>query len=151
MLTLLFILFLALGIVSTIVLCKTNEEGYMGGMFVGYVIAFCLLISLVVGIAIIGSVKVQENKLAMYQEENAKLETQIADAVEQYLEHEKQIFVEINPQQVNTYLVAYPELQGSELVKYQLETIQTNNEQIKLLKNDILDVGTWKFLIYFGG
>lgn len=145
-----FLVLIIIGIVFLIIYFKDSDY-FLAGMLVCSIFGLFVLIFDLIAIGFIANIKVQEQKIEMYQEENSKMETSIAGAIEKYLEHEYDIFVEISPpDETQTFLIAYPELQSSELVKYQLETIKTNNDQIKVLKNELLDVKIWKFLVYFG-
>ena len=118
---------------------------FIGIMFIAAVITLC------VGIVKINSAKKIDAKIEMYSTENAKIETQITEAVEKYLEHELNIYDSLQGEDIQTLLVVYPELNSNELVKKQIEIFVENNQQIKKLKNKKLNINTWKFVVYFGG
>lgn len=152
MLIVLLVLFIAGAITCAIVGNNKgySNEGWYASAIICIICAFILLIVIIVAIAKVASADVNEKRIEMYQQENLKMETSMAEAIEKYMEHEYQIFVEISPDEAQTFLIAYPEIQSSELVKYQMETIKTNNEQIKQAQNELLNIDIWKFVLYFG-
>lgn len=147
---LLFIIFLIGAIILSFVAYSNDwEAGWVGVIFM-YIFAGIFMITLVVGVCLIGGMNTTKRKIEMYEQENTQMEIVVSDAIEKYLQHEKDIFVEITPDQVDIYLVAYPEIQANELIKYQIDTLKTNREEIKSLKSKLIDVDLWRFLIYFG-
>lgn len=79
-----------------------------------------------------------DKKIAMYQEENTKIEAQITTTVDEYMEYEQQTFKnakpDINKQDVVALVSLYPELKSDELIKTQITTYTSNNREIKELK-----------------
>ena len=150
MLTLLFIIFLAAAIVFTVLGFIRDEEGWWFSSIFMWTASVGLLITTIVGVTIIATENKIDNQIAMYQEENAKIETQVTETVEKYLEHEYQIFDSLQGEDIQTLLVVYPEINSNELVKRQVEIFVENNNKIKELKEEKLSITTWKFLIYFG-
>ena len=92
-----------------------------------------------------------DDKIAMYEEENTKIETQIAEAVKQYQEYEHDIFVEVAPESAVTLVSLYPELKADTLVQKQIEVYIANNEKIKELKESKISGSVKKWWLYFGG
>lgn len=92
-----------------------------------------------------------DDKIAMYEEENTKIETQIAEAVKQYQEYEHDIFVEVAPESAVTLVSLYPELKADTLVQKQIEVYIANNEKIKELKESKISGSVMKWWLYFGG
>lgn len=110
MLIVLLVLFIAGTVTCAIVGHNTDSEGwYITSVPCGF-IAFGLLIATIVGIATVANTDVNEKRIEIYQQENLKMETSMAEAIEKYMEHEYQIFVEISPDEAQTFLIAYPEL-----------------------------------------
>lgn len=95
--------------------------------------------------------RIIDEKIAIYQEENASIEKDIESVVEQYMEHEKEVFKTAKAESPITLIQIYPELKSDALVKQQLEVYQSNNEQIKTLKTKKLECEKSKWLLYFGG
>lgn len=91
-----------------------------------------------------------EKKIAMYEEENTKIEQQIADVVTQYQEYEEGIFTEVAPESAMTLVALYPELKSDTLVQSQIEVYVDNNKQIKELKSMAINASILRWWLYFG-
>lgn len=89
-------------------------------------------------------------KIEMYIEENTNIEQSVTETVEQYLEHEFEIFDGLHGEDIQTLLVVYPQINSNELVKKQIEIFTNNNAKIKELKEQKLNIDVWKFWLYFG-
>ena len=87
------------------------------------------------------------NKISMYEEENTRIEEKVKNGVLAYQEHEKETYIElVNNVNLETLLIAYPDLKSNELVKMEIETYIENNKQIKKLKAKAIDkelIGWW--------
>lgn len=86
----------------------------------------------------------------MYEEENTKIEQQIADVVTQYQEYEAGIFTEVAPESAMTLVALYPELKSDTLVQSQIEVYADNNKQIKELKCMAINTSVIRWWLYFG-
>lgn len=150
MLTLLFIILLATGIIFSVLGNVQNEEGWFYGSIAPYFVSIILLVAIVLGTIDLSQGRVIDNKIAMYQEENTRIETTVTTTVEKYLEHEYQIFDSLQGEDIQTLLVVYPEINSNELVKRQVEIFVENNNKIKELKEQKLNIEVWKFWVYFG-
>jgi hypothetical protein len=91
-----------------------------------------------------------DKKIAMYEEENAKIEQQVAVAIEQYQQHETDIFTEVAPESSMTLVSMYPELKSDKLVQSQIDLYVSNNKQIKELKEMLIDRSIVNWWLYFG-
>lgn len=92
-----------------------------------------------------------DSKIAMYQDENAKIETQIAEAVERHMQHETDVFTSVKPESSMTLVAMYPELKSDKLVESQINTYVWNNNKIKELKEQKINAKTARWWLYFGG
>lgn len=92
-----------------------------------------------------------DDKIAMYQEENTKIEEEISALVENYMKYEADTLAEFKTGDSVTLVSMYPELKSDELVQHQISVFTTNNEKIKELKEEKLDAQTEKWWLYFGG
>lgn len=109
------------------------------------IVALCMMVSIAVGPSQI------EQKIAMYQEENQRIETSVNIAVNEYFRHEEKIYDEMsNVDAVTMMLICFPELTSDELVKKQIELYQENNEKIRELKEEKINLTRKKFILYFG-
>lgn len=126
-----------------------NPYSYIG--IVGGIIAIIsVLIPIIMGLVSISESKIIDEKIEMYTEENQRIETMVTTSVEKYLEHEFNIFDSLQGQDIQTLLVVYPEINSNELVKTQVEIFVENNNKIKELKTQKLDIEVWRFWVYFG-
>lgn len=113
-------------------------------------ISIVLAVAIILGICVINVTKVDE-KIAMYQEENAKIEVQIATTVENYQQYENNIFTEVTPDSSITLVALYPELKSDTLIQAQIEVYIENNNKIKSLKEDKINGSVYRWWLYFGG
>lgn len=118
--------------------------GGLLGTFVGFIAMIVLIIN-------VSTLTVIEEKIAMYEQENQKIETQIAETVQQYQEYESGIFTEVAPESSVTLVALYPELKADTLVQKQMEVYVTNNEKIKELKESDITGNIKRWWLYFGG
>lgn len=114
----------------------------------GSVIAFIVTICLIIGVS---RLSVIDERIAMYQEENTKIEQQIATAVQGYQQYEKDIITECAPESSMTLVALYPKLQADTLVQKQIEVYIENNKQIKRLKEKDINGDVTRWWLYFGG
>lgn len=90
-------------------------------------------------------------KIAMYEEENAKIEEKVSNTVNKYMEYEKNIIIEVGPDDDAFSLVSlYPELGADTLISNEIEIYTSNNQKIKELKDEALDISNYRFWMYFG-
>lgn len=126
-----------------------NPYSYIGS-FVGGLGTLVCVIVMIVGGVIISKCKTIDAKITMYAEENTRIETMVTTTVEKYLEHELNIFDSLQGEDIQTLLVVYPEINSNELVKRQVEIFVENNDKIKELKIQKLNIEVWRFWVYFG-
>lgn len=92
-----------------------------------------------------------DKKLAMYEEENQKIETKIKDTVKVYMNYEQETYKNlVETSDLTTLLVAYPELNSNELVKYEIEQYKANSDKIKEIKEKQIHKSTLNWWLYFG-
>lgn len=151
MLSVLLLITIGVAITGFVVYKNTNDDAWAITGGVGVFIGIVMLITISVMIGFIGSSRVYDTKIAMYEEENAKIEQSVVVAVEKYLEHEQSIFEDITNENLQTLLVVYPEIKSDTLITKQIEIFITNNDKIRELKEEKISLGTLKFLVYFGG
>lgn len=118
---------------------------------IGAVGAGLAIFAISVGAVINSDGRVLDKKIAMYEEENTKIEEQIAEVVEQYQKYETEIFTEVTPESSMTLVALYPELKSDTLVQSQIEVYTANNEKIKELRDKEISYQNWLWWLYFGG
>ena len=107
------------------------------------------IVAIVLLICVLNRVNI-DKKIALYEEENAKIEQQIADTVKQYQEYETGIFTEVSPEDSITLVALYPELKSDTLVQSQIEVYVENNKAIKELKSSAINASVYRWWLYFG-
>ena len=152
------IILLLLGIVliaGGVLIFKFSDLEYENGFgwvcsVVGVIWCICVFAFFITGVCNLAESKIIDTKIEMYVEENTKIESNVTTTVEKYLEHEFNIFDSLKGEDIQTLLVVYPEINSNELVKKQIEIFVENNNKIKELKEQKLNIEVWKFWVYFG-
>ena len=136
--------------VALIVLAVLNED--LAGVFgiLGGLIGFIALIGIFVNIGFLVYGRTLDDKIAMYEHENAAIEQSVDILVKDYYKHESDIYSSLKPENAVLFASAYPELQSNELVTKQLEIYVDNNNKIKGLKVDQINLSRNRFWLYFG-
>lgn len=152
MIIVLSIIFIVIVIVGACLLDSYNYETLGGvSLTVGIIGLVVSLVSLVVLTGEVVNASSIDDRIAMYETENAKIESQIVEVVKQYQQYEKEIFAEVTPDSAMTLVSLYPELKSDALVVKQIEVYIGNNEKIKSLKEEKIVVSVKKWWLYFGG
>ncbi|MBR6619380.1 MAG: hypothetical protein IKK85_03460 [Clostridia bacterium] len=115
---------------------------------VGFVISVIAVIALTISVS---NLRVIDEQIEMYEQENQKIENQIAEAVRQYQEYESEILVEVAPESAVTLVALYPDLKSDTLVQKQIEVYISNNEKTKELKEQKIKGNVKRWWLYFGG
>lgn len=118
-------------------------------VFGGAGILVAVLAGIVLTIEVAGSIKIDE-KISLYEAENARIEEAVADAVEKYMEHEQGIFEECTPESAMTLVAVYPELKSDRLIEHQIEVYLENNRRILELREDLITAPVKRWWLYFG-
>lgn len=90
-----------------------------------------------------------DEKIEMYQEENQKIEQEIADIVYNYQQYEKDTFTTAKIDNINVALNMYPELKSDTLIEKQMTIYAENNKQIKYWRTKQLDYKVLKWWLFF--
>lgn len=141
---LLFIVFGILGIAA----CAYFEEA--AGMC--FLFSFIFLVaSIVLAYDIYKCEHVIPKKIAIYAEENAEIEEKVANTVAKYMEYERDIIIEIAPDDDAMTLVSlYPDLKSDQLISAEIEVYIKNNDKIKQLKDTQANVSVYRWFLNFG-
>lgn len=84
-----------------------------------------------------------DTKIAMYEEENVKIENSIDIIVKEYQEYETEMY------DTMTAAMLFPELASNTLVQKQIEIYIRNNQQIKALKESKLNHNLFGWWLFF--
>lgn len=154
MFILLFVINLILTIVCMIVAEQRTksciDELCEGISFVTAVLCGIAFIGIIWnGVVLIGS-RDLEPRIALYEEQNAKIEEEVNTAVSTYMQHENEVFTNVTQDSYITLVSLYPELKSDELIGKQIEVYLDNNEKIRELKEEKIKLQRAKFWLYFG-
>lgn len=136
--------------VALIVLVVLNEDLAEGFGILGCLIGFIALIGIFVNIGYLVHGRTLDDKIAMYESENAAIEQSVDVLVKDYYKHESDTYSSLKPENAVLFASAYPELQSNELATKQLEIYVDNNNKIKELKEDQINLSKNRFWLYFG-
>ena len=93
---------------------------------------------------------VLDQKIVMYEEENTSIEQSIGSIVEDYMDYESNAYSDLKSQDLIELVTNFPELKADALVQKELDIYIENNQKIKELKEEKIDLSTMKWLLYFG-
>ena len=93
---------------------------------------------------------VLDQKIVMYEEENTSIEQSIGSIVEDYMDYESNAYSDLKSQDLMELVTNFPELKADALVQEELDIYIENNQKIKELKEEKIDLSTMKWLLYFG-
>lgn len=147
---LVILMFLLIWCVASWFIDSCGDYDGLFGIFLG---SIPLVIGVIVAISLtvqVSNLSVINEKIAMYEQENAKIEQQIETAITAYQQHEKDVFTEVKPDSYIQLVSIYPELKSDTLVKEQIKTYQSNNKKIKELKVTAINGNVKRWWLYFG-
>ena len=158
MLIVLFIIFLIMIVIGLVWMGLATFDDDLCGItvLIGGILELCVVIGMIVAGVNISRLQVADSKIAMYEEENNKIQEQISSIVENYKDYEKNTYTESlkNVDIKNTDVVVlaqlYPDLKADGMVTKQMEIYTENNNKIKELKEQKLDYQVAKWWLYFG-
>lgn len=161
MLIVLFIIFLVMIGIGFEIVCYIDEFdhpaiSFFGAMsiFIVCIAEFLVVIAIITQCWGISQLKISDTKIAMYEEENTKIEQDIATIVKDYMNYEKDTYKVSSEQIENSSLLVltelYPDLKSNELVKKQMDIYTENNNKIKQLKEEKINNQICKWWLYFG-
>ena len=129
--------------------CGKDEIGTIFQLVWTVATIISTIVAIVLLICVLNRVNI-DKKITLYEEENAKIEQQIADTVERYQEYETGIFTDIAPESSITLVTLYPELKSDTLVQSQIEVYIENNKEIKELKSSAINAPVYRWWLSFG-
>lgn len=147
------ILLLVIGFIFGVLGLVISEEHDMLGGFLTIVACIISVVSLIAFPMLIIDVSkssVIDDKIAMYQEENTTIESQIDELVKNYMSYESGTLSEFKSESSITLVSLYPELKSDTLVQTQITTYTENNNKIKELKEELIMRSVYRWWLYFG-
>ena len=159
MVSLFFILFLATTIffvVKSIKECKSADgdedvcDFYIFASAISGIVSIAFLIWVFILIGTVGTGYTIDEKIAMYEAENTSIEESIDATVKNYMNFEATTYAEFKDEDAINLVSLFPELKSDTLVQQQIEVYVANNQKIKELKEEKIDLSKAKFKLYFG-
>lgn len=141
------LLVVAIALIVVAVLWEDLAEVFAG---LGFIVCIIALIGIFVNIGLLIRGRTLDDKIAMYEQENAAIEQSVDVLVKDYYKHESDTYSSLKPENAVLFASAYPELQSNELATKQLEIYVDNNNKIKELKEDQINLSRNRFWLYFG-
>lgn len=86
----------------------------------------------------------------MYEKENKSIENSIDITVKNYMHHEASAYKEVKDKDAINLVALFPELKSDTLVQKQIEVYLDNNDKLKELKEEKIDLSKAKWNLYFG-
>lgn len=141
------IMFVVGAIIDT--LTYGNDLGEILEVVGGIFGAIALAAAIMLGISVSFSGTVDE-KINMYTEQNAKIESQIEAAVEKYMDYESETFASVSPDSAIALVACYPELKSDTLISSQIDIYLKNNAKIVELQETKINASVARWWLYFG-
>ena len=149
MLILLSVIFVGLTVIFLKII-SDDDLSIIGVALFGICSFICIIAMLIVGGNLVNGNVIQD-KIEMYQSENAEIDSQICEIVEGYKTYEKETFEKISNKSANVLVELYPDLKTNELVQKQMEIYMSNKNKIVSLREDLINQKPLRWWLYFGG
>ena len=138
-------------VIAIILLIIANIDGDFDFIAWTTVVLICTIAAMCFLICSVRSLNVIDDKIAMYESQNTKIEEQISDVVERYMEYESGVFTEVSSDSAITLVALYPDLKSDALVESQIELYTDNNRKITELMEKKINGSVTRWWLYFGG
>lgn len=149
MLILLTVIFIILSVIFLKFLSEHEGALWLGCITVLFSIAFAASI-VFVGAGLVDGQTIQE-KISLYETENAEIDSQICEIVEGYKSYEKETFEKVSNKSANVLVELYPDLKSNEIVTKQMEIYMSNKKKVMSLQEDLINQKFLRWWLYFGG
>ena len=126
-----------------------NEWFYYTLNIVGTIISIIALIAVIIVGVVYSNSMVIDDKIALYEEENANIQQSVNLLVEDYKDYESSTFKDFKADDMTMVLSMYPELKSNKLVVEQIELHVANNAKIKELKELKLSYRVYEWWLFF--
>ena len=129
------LLSLGLGLIIFTILADMEDLAIGTGIFEGVILVVALVM-----LASYNSTKATADKqIAVLEQRNDEVVSQIEPLVRQYLEYESSTYKELKPNADTLIALAnYPELKGNEFVQTQIQVILENQKKISAMQNHVI-------------
>ena len=138
------VMILGIILIGIVIAIKTGDFDYFGRCLLVSILPVCIFI----GLLMCYPYNI-DKKLAMYEEENLKIEEKVKNTIQGYMNYEQETYSNlVKDAELETLLIKYPELNSNTLVKQEIKIYKENNTKIKELKEKEIDkniIGWWLF------
>lgn len=115
------------------------------------IIFMCItLFYIIVNICTVVDASVIDEKIALYEESNEVIESELDLLVKNYMNYESDTLSQFKSESSTTLVTMFPELKADTLVQQQLNTYKENTAIIRQLKEEQLKASVAKWWLYFG-
>ena len=156
MLIILLIISIGLIILGAIGMSKWDWADECGAFMVLAGVVALIVLAIVVPIAITNTIKIpqMEERIAIYKEENTRIEEQIKTVIETYQDYEQGIFEDIDLDEISSEKLIlltsiYPELKSDAMIQELIQVYINNTNEIKSLRTQKLDHELWRWWLCF--
>lgn len=129
---------------------KDKIETWCSFIACNMLIAFIFLIWIIRLIFAVGMGYTIDDKIAMYEAENEAIEASIDVTVKNYMDFETRTYGELKDKDAINFVSLFPELKSDTLVQRQIEVYISNNDVIKKLREEKIELSKSKWKLYFG-
>lgn len=134
----------------SIIFIKDTDLSAMCSAICSVLTVIGIVVMLIVGGKLVAGQTIQD-KITMYEAENAEIDSQICEIVEGYKSYEKETFENISNKSANVLVELYPDLKSNELVSKQMEIYMDNKNKVVSLQEDLINQRPLRWWLYFGG
>ena len=126
------------------------SECYLTFAIIAGIVSIIFLIWIFTLVNTVGTGYTIDNKIAMYEEENASIEESIDTVVKDYMDFETNTYSQLKDKDSISLVSLVPDLKTNTLVQKQIEIYLSNNAKIKELKEEQINLSKAKWKLYFG-
>lgn len=146
-----YILFIIFAIL--LIACIALSDGYSESpQFFGAVCITAIIATIIAWLITIGSYNTikttNEAHLRILEQQNEIVISQIEPLVEKALEYESSTYKELTPEEIIACGNMYPELKANEFIQTQIQIILKNQEEIKKLKIEKIQLNAFSFWLW---
>lgn len=159
MLIIICVLILIIFIIGVALMQDNRYNVCMPGIAITGFSGFCLLIagaSLLYTVNNVMELKIIDQQIEMYQEENSNIQNSISKIIGNYMDYEQGTYtkslesMDLKSLDIVVLSQLYPDLKANEMVNQQINIYQENNNKVRELKEKKIKYQLSKWWLYFG-
>jgi len=152
MLSLIFLLLVA--IVVVLIISGNRSKDGEGFFIIAFFVGAAALVTfgfLYCTINTVGTGHMVEEKITIYEEENKNIEESITMLVEEYMGYGEYTYNNLKTNDIVQLASLVEDVKSDSVVQYKIKVYLSNNEKIKQLKEQEIELAKEKWKLYFGG